>query len=91
MNPESTLQKFLFLVEYGFTHAHKPTVILSFASFALLVAIRNLKRFVSHIPILYRMPEVLLVVLGSTFLCYKFDWDEWKRLGLQWTATPADT
>ncbi|VDC07868.1 unnamed protein product [Peniophora sp. CBMAI 1063] len=76
VNPETTLQKFLFLVEYGFTHAHKPTVLLSFISFAILVAIRNLKRFVSHIPILYRMPEVLLVVLGSTFLCYKFDWDE---------------
>ena len=28
---------------------------------------------------------------GPQARSYKLDWDEWKRLGLQWTATPADT
>jgi MFS superfamily sulfate permease-like transporter len=76
MNPETTLQKIEFLFEYGFTNAHRPTVIVSFVSLFVLIAVRNLKVYLKRWPLLYRIPEVLVLVLVSTVLSEKFDWEE---------------
>jgi hypothetical protein len=66
VNPQTTLHKIAFLLEYGFTHFHRPTAILSFSAFFILVAVRNLKVYVKRWPLLYRIPEVLVLVIVST-------------------------
>ncbi|KAI0029824.1 sulfate anion transporter [Vararia minispora EC-137] len=76
VNPQTTLQKIGFLLKYGFTRFHRPTAILSFSAFLILVAVRNLKVYIKKWPILYRIPEVLVLVIVSTLLCDEFNWDE---------------
>ena len=66
INPQTTLDKFLFLVEYGFTHFHKQTALTSLAALLALIFLRSAKQLVKKWPILYRMPEVLVVVILST-------------------------
>ncbi|THH10374.1 hypothetical protein EW146_g8389 [Bondarzewia mesenterica] len=76
VNPRTTLDKAVFLFEYGFTHFHKPTTVVSFGALFALVFLRNVKRMFVRYPWIYRIPEVLVVVIISTILSDKFDWDQ---------------
>ncbi|KAI0764375.1 sulfate anion transporter [Trametes elegans] len=76
LQPKSTLDKLLFLIENTFTHAHKLTTLISFGALAVLVGLRSFKQLCRRYWFIYRLPEVFLVVVASTFLCDKFDWDQ---------------
>lgn len=65
-NPQSTLEKLLFLIENFATHEHRLTTIVSFGALAILIVMRYLKSFFKNWAIIYRLPEVLIVVIGST-------------------------
>ncbi|EIW54017.1 sulfate anion transporter [Trametes versicolor FP-101664 SS1] len=76
LQPKTTLDKFLFLVENAFTHAHQLTTTISFGALAVLVSMRSFKQMCRKYWFIYRLPEVFLVVVVSTFLSDKFDWDQ---------------
>ncbi|ETW75348.1 sulfate transporter [Heterobasidion irregulare TC 32-1] len=76
VNPQTTFDKALFLIEYGFTHFHQPTAIVSFGALLTLMLLRSVKNLFKNYPWIYRIPEVLLVVIVSTILSDKFDWDQ---------------
>ena len=65
-NPDTTLEKFIFLIENAPLHLHKITTLISFTSLLILVVIRTVKTAFKKYPIIYRMPEVLIVVVVST-------------------------
>ena len=65
-NPQTTLERFLFLIENFATHEHRPTTVISFGALAILVILRYFKSFFKNWTIIYRLPEVLLVVIVST-------------------------
>lgn len=66
VDPETTLQKFKFLMEYGLTHAHALTTTISFGALFMLVAMRSFKDRFRKTWWIYRIPEVLVVVILST-------------------------
>ncbi|KAF7350960.1 Sulfate anion transporter [Mycena sanguinolenta] len=76
LHPESTFDKLLFLLEYAFTHSNITTTIISFSALAVLVGIRTIKGFFQRYWWIYRLPEVLLVVIVSTILSDEFNWDQ---------------
>ncbi|TCD66273.1 hypothetical protein EIP91_001602 [Steccherinum ochraceum] len=76
VNPQSTLEKFVFLVDNAFTNGHRTTTIISFAALAALVLMRNFKNLFKKYWFIYRIPEVLIVVVVSTVLSDEFGWDE---------------
>ena len=69
VNPQTTFDKALFLIEYGFTHFHQPTAIVSFGALLTLILLRSVKNLFKNYPWIYRIPEVLLVVIVSTSWC----------------------
>ncbi|KAL0955586.1 hypothetical protein HGRIS_001822 [Hohenbuehelia grisea] len=73
--PETTLDKFFFLVEHA-RNAHPLTATISFGALLVLVLLRQLKNLGKRFWFVYRIPEVLIVVLLSTYLCYQLGWDE---------------
>ncbi|CAK5275870.1 unnamed protein product [Mycena citricolor] len=75
-HPESTFDKALFLIEHVFPSANVRTTIVSFSALAVLVALRAIKAVFQKYWWIYRVPEVLVVVILSTFLCSEFRWDE---------------
>ncbi|KAJ7687551.1 sulfate anion transporter [Mycena olivaceomarginata] len=75
VHPESTFDKVIFLLEYVFTHANITTTIVSFSALAVLVGIRAIKGVFQKYWWIYRLPEVLLVVVFSTF-SEEFGWDK---------------
>ena len=66
LNPQTTLEKFVFLVDNVFTHMHKTTTLISFIALLVLVVLRNVKAAFKKYVWIYRLPEVLLVVVIST-------------------------
>jgi hypothetical protein len=66
LKPETTLEKIFFLVEYGFTKAHRPTSFVSACALASLVTLRMLKASLRRFKWITRVPEVLIVVIVST-------------------------
>ncbi|KAI0333331.1 sulfate anion transporter [Cubamyces sp. BRFM 1775] len=76
LQPKSTLDKLFFLVENVFTHSHRLTALISFGALAVLVGMRTLKRAGKRYWFIYRLPEVFIVVVVSTLLSDKFDWDQ---------------
>lgn len=66
LHPTTTLSKIIFLIEKAPTHFHKATTIISFSTLGTLVALRYIKRYFKNIWWIYRMPEVLIVVIIST-------------------------
>jgi hypothetical protein len=66
VKPETTLEKILFLVEFGFTSAHYPTFVVSACALGALVMLRLLKASLRRFKWVARVPEVLLVVIVST-------------------------
>jgi len=63
---QTTLEKIVFLVENVFTHVHQPTMVVSFSALFSLVLLRNVKTALKRYVWIYRIPEVLLVVIVST-------------------------
>lgn len=76
LNPTSTFGKMIFLIENVFTETHEKTAIISFGALAILVGIRQIKPYFKNYWFIYRLPEVLLVVIVSTMLSDEFGWDE---------------
>ncbi|KAF9047571.1 sulfate anion transporter [Panaeolus papilionaceus] len=76
VDPETTLQKFKFLMEYGLTHAHALTTTISFGALFMLVAMRSFKDRFRKTWWIYRIPEVLVVVILSTVMSAQLDWDK---------------
>ncbi|KAJ7503163.1 sulfate anion transporter [Mycena galericulata] len=76
MHPESTFDKVLFLVEHAFTNANVRTTIVSFSALGVLIGLRMIKGAFQKYWWIYRLPEVLVVVILSTFLCDEFNWDK---------------
>lgn len=66
VRPETTLDKILFLVEYVWTHTHKLTALISFGVLFVLIFLRLFKESFRKTWWIYRLPEVLLVVVAST-------------------------
>ncbi len=66
LQPKTTLDKFFFLVENAFTHAHELTTTISFGALAVLVSMRSFKQMCRKYWFIYRLPEVFLVVVAST-------------------------
>ncbi len=66
LNPQTTLEKFVFLVDNVVTHMHKITALISFTALLVLVVLRNIKTALKKYVWIYRLPEVLLVVVIST-------------------------
>jgi hypothetical protein len=66
LHPQSTLDKFLFLVENALTHAHLTTTFVSFSALLVLVFSRSFKSMFKNYWWIYRLPEVFVVVVVST-------------------------
>ncbi|KAF8150513.1 sulfate anion transporter [Mycena galopus ATCC 62051] len=76
VHPESTFDKVLFLLEYAFTHSNITTTVISFSALAVIIAIRAIKGVFQKYWFIYRLPEILLVVVFSTILSEEFRWDQ---------------
>lgn len=92
LNPHSTLEKMIFLVDNVFTHTHRTTAIISFGALLTLILMRSFKNAFKKYWFIYRIPEVLVVVVVSTsksistvaintthstpVLSDEFNWDE---------------
>lgn len=66
LNPHTTPEKILFLVENGFTRAHRPSAFVSVIALIALVMLRMLKAALRRYKWVTRVPEVLIVVIVST-------------------------
>jgi len=66
MNPESTLDKIIFLLEFSWSDYHKPTMLVSFGALLVLIFMRFSKGYFRQTWWIERLPEVLLVVVLST-------------------------
>ena len=77
----SPYEKFGYLIGH-LKYVHKPTSLVSLASFLVLFIVGHLKkRYIAHgYKYLVFIPEILIVVVISTLLCYLNDW---KSLGVQ--------
>ena len=56
----------MFLVDHAFTDGHRTTTIISFTALFALVAMRSFKNLFKKYWFIYRIPEVLVVVVVST-------------------------
>jgi hypothetical protein len=68
MHPHTTLEKIIFLVE-NVRYAHAPTATIAFTGLAVLVVLRAAKRAFKGTWWIYRLPEVLVVVISATGPC----------------------
>lgn len=66
VSPETTLDKILFLVKYAGTHSHKLTTLISFGVLLILIFLRFFKESFKKTWWIYRIPEILVVVVAST-------------------------
>ncbi|KAJ7658522.1 sulfate anion transporter [Mycena rosella] len=76
MHPESTFDKVLFLLEHVIPSANITTTVISFSALAVLIILRMVKGAFQKYWWIYRVPEVLVVVVLSTFLSDEFSWDQ---------------
>ncbi|KAI0919262.1 hypothetical protein AcW1_003816 [Taiwanofungus camphoratus] len=72
----STLDKALFIAHHVWAHGHGLTTAISFGALGVLVIIRSLKTQLKKYWFIYRLPEVLIVVVCSTIMSDKFNWDQ---------------
>ncbi|KAH7909601.1 sulfate transporter family-domain-containing protein, partial [Hygrophoropsis aurantiaca] len=75
LNPETTFDKILFIVENVWESNHQLTVIISFSVLLILIFLRTVKGFFKKYSFIYRLPEVLIVVVAATFISDKLRWD----------------
>ena len=69
-DPETTLDKLHFLIHNTITNSNRLTAIISFSALFALIALRYVKNKFQGISCIYRLPEVLIVVVASTSLFY---------------------
>lgn len=74
-------QKILFLIKYGRTNYHKPTLTLSLIVFTVLLTVRSFKkRYTGRYKWIIFLPEILLVIIVVTIFSYQYDFQ--KRYGI---------
>lgn len=66
VDPETTYEKFMFLIKNAFTRFHPETTAISFTALFALIALRWVKNRCQKYWFIYRLPEVLVVVIAST-------------------------
>ncbi len=66
VDPETTLEKIAFLLEYTWSHYNRLTTLVSFGALFSLIAIRAIRNQFKRYWFIYRIPEVLVVVIIST-------------------------
>ena len=65
-HPVTSLDKLLFLIEHTFASLHHITTLISFSALFALVFLRWFKNHFQKTWWIYRIPEVLVVVVVST-------------------------
>lgn len=75
LNPSTTLEKMFLLVEHAWPDTHLPTAIIGFGALFALVYFRWFKSFFKRYWFIYRIPEVLVVVVAFTSGFYSFQVD----------------
>jgi hypothetical protein len=68
MHPHTTLEKIIFLIE-NVRHAHAPTATIAFAARRTTSTASAAKRAFKGTWWIYRLPEVLVVVISATGPC----------------------
>ncbi|KAK0212335.1 sulfate anion transporter [Desarmillaria ectypa] len=76
LHPGTTWDKFIFILDHFLGHTNLTTAAISFGSFLTLVFMRKAKQSFVKYWWIYRIPEVLVVVIISTILSAEFGWDE---------------
>ncbi|KAG2090747.1 sulfate transporter family-domain-containing protein [Suillus discolor] len=76
MNPASTLDKIIFLLEFSWSDFHQPTTLVSFGALFVLIFMRTFKGYFRRTWWIERLPEVLLVVVLSTIISGYLRWDK---------------
>lgn len=66
LDPETTLEKIVFLCRYTWLHYHRLTTLVSFGALFTLIAVRSIKNQFRRYWFIYRIPEVLIIVILST-------------------------
>ncbi len=66
LNPDTTLDKFIFFIENGWEHSHRLTTVVSFGTLVVLISMRMIKGLFKNYWFIYRIPEVLIVVIVAT-------------------------
>ena len=72
-DPETTLDKFLFLISNAISNSNRLTTIISFSALFVLITMKSLKERYKGTWWIYSLPEVFLVVVVSTSLFFYFD------------------
>ncbi|KAG8991328.1 hypothetical protein FRB90_001392, partial [Tulasnella sp. 427] len=77
LQPVTTIEKFLFLVEYAWSNTHVLTAAISLGCLSFLILTRMMKtRLRKHFPGIFYVPEVFLLVVFSTVLCEAVGWGD---------------
>jgi len=71
VHPSTTMEKLLFLIENVFTEYNPVTTIISLSALAALILMRLFKNMFKKYWFIYRIPEVLVVVILSTGMSIK--------------------
>ena len=71
-DPETTLDKFLFLISNAISNSNRLTTIISFSALFVLITMKSLKERYKGTWWIYSLPEVFLVVVVSTSLFFLF-------------------
>ncbi|KAJ7075291.1 sulfate anion transporter [Mycena belliarum] len=74
LHPESTFDKVLFLFKHVAPRANATTTAVSFSALGALVGLKLIKGVFHKYWWINRLPEVLAVVIISTFLCDELNW-----------------
>ncbi|KAF5354753.1 hypothetical protein D9756_005572 [Leucocoprinus leucothites] len=76
VDPQTTVEKIIFLCEYTLSHANRLTTAVSFGALFTLIALRFIKNQFKRYWFIYRLPEVLIVVIASTIISARCGWHE---------------
>jgi len=83
VDPHTTVEKIIFLVRYTWAHANRLTAAVSFGTLFALIVLRSIKNSFKRYTFIYRLPEVLIVVIVST--------SEFRQLGYRPILNPDVT
>jgi len=83
VDPHTTVEKIIFLIQFTWTHANRLTTAISFGTLFVLITLRSIKNSFKRYTFVYRLPEVLIVVIVST--------SEFWQLGIRPILDPDAT
>ncbi|KAK0486360.1 sulfate anion transporter [Armillaria novae-zelandiae] len=72
----TTWDKFIFILDHFLGHTNITTAAISFGALFTLIFMRRVKQSFVKYWWIYRIPEVLVVVIVSTILSAEFGWDK---------------